>query len=181
MPYKDNQRKLDYAKTYNKEKYNFCKDNGLCVLCGSVAMTGYTLCPDCAETRNEQSKEYYYSHRQESIQKRTERRKKRTAEGLCRCCDRPVSKANKLYCEEHRRINNAYQRERHKKAHSDSLSYAECKAKGICVRCRKNKQTANRTVCEECLEKLRATFKDIAPLGQAVLKEMEWGYKGGSR
>ena len=92
--------------------------------------------------------------------------------GLCRICGKNKSAPNSTYCEECSAKAYEYNRKRyeqdpdyfrrHNRA-SNKKRYAECKAQGICTRCRKAKAAHGRTQCLRCLDKdaLRHKYRNV--------------------
>lgn len=119
------------------------------------------LCPQCRKPNDRDG--YYCS---DCVKKQNARRKEDSAfylsVGLCRVCGKNKIVPGKTYCDScllkvdalcHRRYldNPNYYKERSKI--SNKKRYDECKAQGICTRCRKRKAESGKVKCRICLDK----------------------------
>ena len=88
-----------------RDLYNSRKSRGECVKCGILKINKETFCPNCLHKRAQTVK----------------RRKLRNALNRLCSCGKPVDKGNKLYCREHREINNAKRREREQRRSENGI------------------------------------------------------------
>ena len=124
-------------------------------------LIGQGLCPQCKQPNDRDG--YYCS---ECLKKHNERRKADydfyIANGICRICGKDKAMPGTTYCEScsqrayiynKRRFetNPEYVREHNRE--SSKKRYEECKAAGICTRCRKRKADYLKTKCKICLDK----------------------------
>lgn len=127
------------------------------------------LCPACRQPNDREG--YYCS---ECLQKHNQRRKEDTefyiANGLCRICGKNKSLPGTTYCEGcsqrlyeygKKRFEEKPEYQREHNRISSKKRYEECKAQGICTRCRKRKAEYSKTKCKICLDKdaLRHRYK----------------------
>lgn len=129
------------------------------------------LCPQCKQPND---REGYYCSR--CLKKHNERRKDDSefyvTHGICRICGKHKSLPGITYCEECSQRAYVYNKNRFERdpeyvrEHnriSSKKRYDECKAQGICTRCRKRKADYGKTKCKICLEQdaLRHKYKHI--------------------
>ena len=99
----------------------WCKERSICTLCKKQeAFNGHSLCADCM---------YYYSEYYHTVRKlnpdfkerqKESRRKttaKKKANGICRCCSKPVCERSTVYCDHHRLLYNKRALERYYRTH----------------------------------------------------------------
>ena len=134
---------------------------GLCPQCGRPKDREGWYCSECQEKHNKRRSEdvaFYVNH------------------GLCRVCGKNKSQPNSTYCEECSQRMYEYNKNRweenpdycrQKKRESEKRRYNECKAKGICTRCRKRKAEFGKVKCRICLEEDRLRHK----YGYKLVKE----------
>ena len=85
--YADKKSHAKYMKKYNRERYGFLKERGLCVQCGSLAVTGKTMCPECLDKAQESSERTRSEASKEQRRKYVAEKRKRCIErGICREC-----------------------------------------------------------------------------------------------
>lgn len=119
------------------------------------------LCPQCRQPNDRDG--YYCS---KCVKKHNDRRKEECRffanHGLCRICGKNKQIPGTTYCEEcsqrayvynKRRYENNPEYVREHNRLSNKKRYEECKAQGICTRCRKRKAEFGKTKCRLCLEK----------------------------
>lgn len=129
------------------------------------------VCPQCKKPKDREG--YYCS---ECLKKHNNRRKEDykfyIKYGLCRICGKNKSMPGTTYCEscsarayryniKRFEENPEYVRE-HNRA-SSKKRYEECKALGICTRCRKRKAEYGKAKCRYCLEQdaLRHRYRNV--------------------
>lgn len=130
----------------------------------------YGMCPQCRKPRDR--KGYYCSDclKKQNLRRREDREFFKKL-GLCTLCGKNKS-VRGTYCEsclarayeycKKRYENDPEYVRRHNRA-SSKKRYEECKAAGICTRCRKRKVADGRYQCPICLEKdaLRHKYKKM--------------------
>lgn len=130
-------------------------EKGLCPQCGKPNDRSKYYCSECLAKHNQKRKEdyeFFISH------------------GLCRICGKNKSLPGTTYCEECSQRAYVYNKTRYEnnpeyvREHnriSSKKRYYECKAQGICTRCRKRKADYGKTKCKICLDKdaLRHKYK----------------------
>lgn len=128
---------------------------------GDIKLIAYGICQKCKKPRD---REGYYCT---TCLLKNRKRRKEDAEfyikhGLCRICGKNKSAPSSTYCEACSARAYEYGRKRYEedpdyfRRHNRASSkkrYEECKAQGICTRCRKEKAYKGRTQCFKCLEK----------------------------
>lgn len=125
------------------------------------------LCPQCRQPKDRDG--YYCS---KCLTKHNQRRKDDNnfyvSIGLCRVCGKNKQVPGTTYCEEcsqraYEYCKARYERDpeyvREHNRISSKKRYEECKAQGICVRCRKLKAISGKTKCGACLEQDRLRHK----------------------
>lgn len=138
-------------------KYIKCRNN----------LAEQKLCPQCKQPNDRDG--YYCS---KCLKKHKERRKEDcifyVENGLCRICGKNKQVPGTTYCEECSQRAYIYNKQRYEnnpeyvREHnrmSNKKRYAECKAQGICTRCRKTKAISGKTLCGVCLERDRLRHK----------------------
>lgn len=132
------------------------------------------LCPQCGQPKD---REGYYCT--ECLKKQNERRKEDVAFfisiGVCRICGKNPQYPGSTYCEFCLERVNADTKKRYlenpeyfkeKSRISNKKRYDECKAQGICTRCRKRKAESGKVKCRICLDKdaLRHKYNKSTPI-----------------
>ena len=125
------------------------------------------LCPQCRQPKDRDG--YYCS---ECLTKHNQRRKDDynfyVSIGLCRVCGKNKQIPGTTYCEDCSQRAYEYCRARYERdpeyvrEHnriSNKKRYNECKAQGICTRCRKRKVVSGKSKCGVCLEEDRLRHK----------------------
>lgn len=123
--------------SYNKERYEYCKLNGICTACKKrPASLGRLKCEECARSDRECHKR---------------KRENCKANGICTICMKRPAFPGGTECEEcvewHRRRNE------------------DCRANGICINCRKRPVFPGRAECEECIERYIRRGEDCKAKG----------------
>jgi len=117
--------------SYDKERYEYCKLNGICTACKKrPASLGRLKCEECTKRRSERDKKEY------------ERCK---ANGICTTCRSKPVIPGKLRC------GDCTERERKERREG----YKFYKSIGICPSCRKYSAVPGRVYCEVCTEQQR--------------------------
>lgn len=121
----------------------------------------YGICPQCNMPKDREG--YYCSFcAKKNRMRRQEDVAFYLAHGLCRICGKRKSTPGTTYCEECSQRLYEYTKKRYERdpdyfrrhnRQSSKKRYEECKAMGICTRCRKRKAATGRTQCPICLEK----------------------------
>ncbi len=121
----------------------------------------YGICPQCKLPRDREG--YYCTFcAKKNRMRHQEDVEFYLAHGLCRICGKRRSAPGTTYCEEcsarlyeytRKRYENDPEYFRRHNRTSGKKRYEECKAAGICTRCRKRKAAVGRYQCPICLEK----------------------------
>ena len=130
-------------------------DMGLCGQCGKVRDRNGWYCSVCLKKQNQRRKEDTIFF---------------IEQGLCRICGKNAKRPGSTYCEDCSQRQYIYNKNRFERnpeyvrEHSrisNKKRYEECKAAGICTRCRKRKADYGKTKCKICLDKdaLRHKYK----------------------
>jgi predicted amidophosphoribosyltransferase len=119
------------------------------------------LCPQCRQPKDRDG--YYCS---ECLRKHNKRRKKDyeffVENGLCRICGKEKHLPGATYCENCSQRAYVYNRIRYERdpeyvrehnRQSSKKRYDECKALGICTRCKKRKAEYGKVKCRVCLDR----------------------------
>lgn len=131
---------------YMKYRYGLI-EKGLCPQCRQPNDRDGYYCSECLKKHNDRHKEDY---------------KFFVENGLCRICGKNKQIPGTTYCEECSQKAYVYNKRRYEdnpdyvREHnriSSKKRYDECKAKGICTRCRKKKAESGKTQCRICLDK----------------------------
>lgn len=131
--------KQEYQRIYSHERYEWLKEHGICTNCGQEdAVTGTTLCPECAVKRLEQNAKYWRSlsaeTRQKIVQKKSGQRRAlrehRKSLGLCVMCGERKAVDKKLYC-----IECLIKIRRKNKKYYDARRMKTNFKEGLCCRC----------------------------------------------
>ena len=143
--------------SYNKERYEYCKLNGICTACRErPAFSGKLKCEECAERDREKSRR---------------RREYCKANGICTRCGKEPASSGNLLCEECS--------ERVKKQRKED--YQHYKSLGICTECHNYSAVTGKTVCEFCAEKqisrYEKIYSDVEKRKQMLAKDMEIYYR----
>lgn len=126
---------------------NSLSEQGICPQCKKPKDRDRYYCTECAEKNRQRHKEDYEFY---------------LSMGLCRICGKNKQLPNATYCEECSQKAYVYNRKRYERnpeyvrEHnriSNKKRYEECKAQGICTRCRKRKADKGRVMCRICLDK----------------------------
>lgn len=122
-------------------------EKGLCPQCRKPKDRDGYYCSECLDEHNQRRKDDYNFY---------------ILVGLCRICGKNKQLPNATYCEECSQRAYEYNKARferdpeyvreHNRA-SSKKRYEECKAQGICTRCRKRKSEFGKTKCRQCLDK----------------------------
>lgn len=123
-------------------------------------LIGQGLCPQCSQPLD---RDGWYCL--ECLEKNRSRRKSEVKfyveHGLCRVCGKNKSQPNSTYCEDCSARQYIYNKKRYKdnpdycrqkKRESDKRRYEECKANGVCTKCRKRKAEKGKVKCRICLD-----------------------------
>lgn len=146
-------RDIEHKKQYNKERYDWLKSKGICTGCACKdASVGSNLCPDCFERKLLSYKPVQEQERLTKLQYQRQLRKSRIDMRLCTDC------AKKLKDDEGTRCK-ACAKRHSKRTRPYALTYDQCRAKGLCVQCRKEPAITGRAICSNCLEVGRKRMK----------------------
>lgn len=128
------------------------------------------LCPQCKRPKDREG--WYCSECQEKHNiRRSEDIDFFIKHGLCRVCGKNKSQPNSTYCEECSQYMYEYNKKRWEdnpeycremKRKSEKKRYEECKALGVCTRCRKRKAEHGKVKCRMCLEEDRLRHRYAA-------------------
>lgn len=173
MAYKDIAKKKAHYNEYNRMMYHWYKDNHICVKCKSEdAVTGRTMCPDCAEKVSSHARAYYNKNKQRCKDSVSARRKRLINNKRCRTCGDAVCDNSTIYCAYHLELSRKNLTE-YRRNHG-IISRDTAKARGICIRCMKNRAMTNNTLCTECMAVTKHNFMKIQPLGAVAAKQLHW-------
>lgn len=138
-------------KERSKRHYDKLKEEGKCVMCRQKLDREGIYCTKCCEKRRPKSKE-----RREFLKKIhvCPTCGKNTLFGDEKVCLECLARKYEYYHEHKDELTDEERAERNKKMSvRNRTTYAERKAKGICVRCGKRKAVWNRVRCVICLER----------------------------
>ena len=135
-----------YQKQYRKERYFRLKELGICTRCGKEqARPGKTVCLSCSFRYH---KLLTPEQTAQVNEQRKQTRQNRLENGLCPDCGKPLYPRHQR-CYEHMMKKRQYYHLKEKDKRS--RKYRET---GVCIRCG-GERVEGKTVCGECLEKLR--------------------------
>lgn len=145
---------LNKKMAWSKELYQWYKEKGICVQCGSYkSAPGRVRCECClaknAESSSKQRKKRGVEERKKDNENHRIAREKRKQKGLCINCGKPQSKSSKCFCIDCR-IKNQRKNDRRKNGISRSERYSY----GLCYICG-GKLDADGRLCSVC--KTRST------------------------
>ena len=175
------EEKREKRRLYNREIYNWRKENGICVRCGKEkAYKGSVNCLECRMEHRESSKQSHYKHRDDEgyLQHRAETSKKtfykRKQQHICiRCGKQMPDSTTTNMCERCKVIVNRNERER---AHEAGVLPNTLRGNGTyCAICRKPVEEHGKKLCNKCYEnacnalvKARAAIPETCYMRQII-------------
>lgn len=145
---------------YNKKKwfqdrYHKRKEQGLCTRCGNPAVTGKTLCEDCAEKSKKKHREDREFFKAQGLCPKCGKNKLIGSEKTCPECLAYAEEVNTRYAIKMAGSKEAYHKQAYQKARQH---YDE---QNLCVMCKKRQRAEGHIHCEDCLKIRRKKNREM--------------------